>query len=133
MTANGNRSTSRRPPWRLKLPLEIFDGRVVVTSSRSVEETARLILSVEPGERSRLPEFGWLAHRLPHLDTSAQRAIAAVQAENALSRWAPDLAVERVDVEQVERGSVRLILHRGGQRHVLSIPYRRGQPQGAKR
>ena len=133
MTVNDTCSAARPRPWTLKLPLEILDGRVVTVPSRSIEDTARLILSVAPGERARLPEFGWPAHcLLPCLDTPVQRAIAAVQAENALARWAPDLAVERVDVEEVDRGRVRLVLHRGGQRHVVSVTHRGGQRQRSR-
>ncbi len=96
----------------------------------SVEETARLVLEIVPGERPLRPAYGWEAHLMPRIATAAERAIASVLAERALARWAPRLGIDRVDVEAVEEGTARLVLHRGGGRHRLRVTLRSNHPGG---
>lgn len=119
-----NIESDERPPgrWVWSLPLELGPrGCLRHGVARDVEETARLVLEVAPGERPLLPEFGWRGHLLPRLEPSVERAVAGVLAEEALGRWAPDLAVQRVDVEEASEVDFLLVLHRAGERHRLRV------------
>jgi phage baseplate assembly protein W len=91
------------------LPLELDAGGAFPDHRpRPVAGTVRLVLGVAPGERRLLPGFGWEAHRFPDLDDPVRAQAAAVLAEDALRRWAPDLGVERVDIRAVRGKKVTL-------------------------
>ena len=93
--------------WTLPLELDA-EGSFPDHRPRSVADTVRLVLGVAPGERRLLPGFGWEGHRFPDLDDPLPAQAAAVLAEDALRRWAPDLGVERVDVRGVRGSRVTL-------------------------
>lgn len=113
--------------WDWSLPLEPGpDGTFSRERPRSFVDTARLVLEVVPGERRLLPEFGWRGHFLPDLESPAGQALGGVFAEEDLSRWAPDLGVERVDVIRVDGDEVHLVLFKGGSRHPLRVRRRAG-------
>jgi len=108
------------------LPLDLDSGGEFPRHRRDpFLDTVKLILGVAPGERRFLPEFGWGGHLLPDLQDPIQRQAAAVMAEDALRRWARDLAVERVEVLGVDGNRIELELLRGGLRSRLEIELRR--------
>ncbi len=108
--------------WQWSLPLELgVTGKTPAGGERPIEETARLILEVAPGERRLLPDFGWRGHQLERLETPVERAAAAIWAEEALERWAPHLEVERVEILEASADEVLLELHRRGSRHPVKI------------
>ncbi|MBI4585644.1 MAG: hypothetical protein HY717_16660 [Planctomycetes bacterium] len=108
--------------WQWSLPLEwSAPGGAPAGGERPIEETARLILEVAPGERRLLPDFGWRGHQLERLETPVERAAAAIWAEEALERWAPHLGVERIEILEASADEVLLELQRRGSRHPVKI------------
>jgi len=93
-------------------------------TSLPVEERARFILEIVPGERPLLPEFGWRGHLMPRIESPVERAVAAVLAENALARWAPDLDIEHVEVSRAGPGEIRMALRVPGRAYELVVRWR---------
>ena len=106
--------------WALPLSLGP-DGSFPRERPDPLLDTARLVLGTAPGERPLSPEFGWRGHGLPRLDDAVQRELAAVLAEDALGRWAPELLVERVEVSAVEGRLASLALRARNRWHRLEI------------
>lgn len=108
------------------LPLEPDDrGAFPARGPGSLAGRARLVLGIAPGERPLLPEFGWKGHRLD-LEDPVTRQAAAVLAEDALRRWAPDLCVEKVDVIGVKGKTADLTVSARGEEVRIGIPLSRG-------
>ena len=85
----------------LAFPLQVnARGEVALVSGyRDIEQSIRIILSTQPGERVMRPEFGCRAHELlfePHNVTTRSRMKQYVSA--ALRRWEPRIAVQSVQV-----------------------------------
>ena len=89
----------------------------------SVEDTARLVLDVRPGERALLPEFGCRIHSLRSITTDTDRHVAAALIEESLERWVPWLGVDRVDVDEATDSELRIVLWHRGERRPLSITW----------
>jgi phage baseplate assembly protein W len=106
------------------LPLRLDGGRLAGTRPDPLVDTAKLILEVVPGERWLLPEFGCRIHLLQRLDSAADRHVGAALVEEALTRWAPDLRVDRAEVLAVDGRRIEVALRAGGLWHHLEITHR---------
>ncbi len=85
----------------LAFPLQVnARGEVaLVSAERDIEQSIRIILGTQPGERVMRPEFGCRAHELlfePHNMTTQSRMKQYVS--EALRRWEPRIAVQSVQV-----------------------------------
>jgi phage baseplate assembly protein W len=83
-------------------------GRVaLVTGTREIEESIRLILATAPGERPMRPEFGCAVHDYVFAPADAGTAgDIAYAVRVALERWEPRIDVEDVTVrfERADEG-----------------------------
>ena len=77
------------------------DGRIAWSEGEAnVREAIRIILSTEPGERLRLPEFGaGLRRFLFEPNTLATHTLIRQTIAEALKRWEPRVQVEAVEVQ----------------------------------
>lgn len=77
------------------------DGRIAWSEGEpNVREAIRIILSTEPGERLRLPEFGaGLRRFLFEPNTLATHTLIRQTIAEALKRWEPRVQVEAVEVQ----------------------------------
>ncbi|MBL9126160.1 MAG: GPW/gp25 family protein [Verrucomicrobiales bacterium] len=77
------------------------DGRIAWSEGEdNVRECIRLILSTNPGERMRLPDFGGgLATLLFEPNTASTRHAIEERIRFALAAWEPRISVEDVLVE----------------------------------
>lgn len=118
---------ARRAPigWPL-FPVPDAAGRLRYPSTldASVRDRVKVILSVRPGELMFHPDFGaGLDELLGRPNTVALRRDIADRIKESLARWEPRIAVDRVDVEEVEHAPTQLR---------VSIAYRlrrTGRPQ----
>ncbi|TCO80644.1 hypothetical protein EV699_113122 [Plasticicumulans lactativorans] len=87
------------------------EGRLVWRSGDDkLREAIRLILSTEPGERVMRPGFGCgLRRYLMQPNTTATRALIAREAQLALGRFEPRIAVQAVNVDPGEDPALVLI------------------------
>ena len=79
-------------------------------SMARIVDAARQVLEIVPGERRLVPSFGCRIHELDALQTALEKNTGAALIEEALERWAPRLAVERAEVEDVGEGWLRVRL-----------------------
>ena len=113
----------RVPGWAL--PLEpTADGEIPNERVRGVQDSARLVLEVSPGERRGRPGFGCAVHRMPRIESDDERHLAAALVEEALERWVPWLGVERVDVFGSKDGQIELQLGVGSRAYDLAVTHR---------
>lgn len=77
------------------------DGRMAWSEGEpNIREAIRIILSTEPGERLRLPEFGaGLRRFLFEPNTLATHTLIRQSIAEALKRWEPRVQVEAVEVQ----------------------------------
>jgi len=77
------------------------DGRIAWSEGEpNIREAIRIILSTEPGERLRLPEFGaGLRRFLFEPNTLATHTLIRQTIAEALKRWEPRVQVEAVEVQ----------------------------------
>lgn len=77
------------------------DGRMAWSEGEpNIREAIRIILSTEPGERLRLPEFGaGLRRFLFEPNTLATHTLIRQTIAEALKRWEPRVQVEAVEVQ----------------------------------
>ncbi len=83
--------------WAFPLKTDATGGVALVTGTREIEESIRLILGTARGERPMRPEFGCRIH--DHVFGPANAATAgqiAYDVREALERWEP-----RIDVRDV--------------------------------
>ena len=80
------------------------DGRIAWSEGEpNVREAIRIVLSTEPGERLRLPEFGaGLRRFLFEPNTLATHTLIRQTIAEALKRWEPRIQVEAVEVQADE-------------------------------
>jgi phage baseplate assembly protein W len=85
-------------------------GRVaLVTRTREIEESIRLILGTAPGERPMRPDFGCRIHdEIFGLANAATAGQIAYDVRAALDRWEPRIEVDEVVVsfDRVEAGTL---------------------------
>lgn len=77
------------------------DGRIAWSEGEpNIREAIRIVLSTEPGERLRLPEFGaGLRRFLFEPNTLATHTLIRQTIAEALKRWEPRVQVEAVEVQ----------------------------------
>lgn len=103
---------ARRAPigWPL-LPVPDATGQLHYPTSldASVRQRIQVILSVRPGELMFHPEFGaGLDALLGSPNTVTLRRDIVDRIKDSLARWEPRVAVDRVDVEEVEHAPTQL-------------------------
>lgn len=89
--------------WPL-LPLPDDDGQLAYppTLADSVRQQLQVILSTRPGEQLRRPGFGaGLTEFLGQPDTVTTRRRVYDRVVDAIGRWEPRVAVDRVEVDGV--------------------------------
>ncbi|WP_198320560.1 GPW/gp25 family protein [Actinosynnema pretiosum] len=83
----------------------------LVSGSREIVESIRLILATAPGERPMRPEFGCAIHDLVFAPAdSATAGRIAYEVRTALERWEPRITLEDVSVSFDEVGSGTLLI-----------------------
>lgn len=100
--------------WAFPMRTDATGGVALVSGSREIEESIRLILATSPGERPMRPEFGCAVHDYVFAPANASTAgdIAYV-VRVALERWEPRIELEGVDVrfDEVELGTLYIDIH----------------------
>lgn len=89
--------------WAWPLGVSPSGGVAMAESWSEVDQSVRLILGTEPGERPMRPEFGCAIRDqvFGSFDASTGGAIAR-EVRRALNRWEPRIVVDDVDVVQSE-------------------------------
>jgi Bacteriophage baseplate protein W len=93
--------------WAFPLKTDATGGVALVTSTREIEESIRLILGTARGERPMRPEFGCRIH--DHVFGPANAATAgqiAYDVREALERWEPriDLLDVSIAFDRIQTG-----------------------------
>ncbi len=100
--------------WAFPMRTDPTGGVALVSGSREIEESIRLILATSPGERPMRPEFGCAVHDYVFAPADASTAgdIAYV-VRVALERWEPRIELEGVDVrfDEVDMGTLYIDIH----------------------
>ncbi|MEI2732808.1 MAG: GPW/gp25 family protein [Dermatophilaceae bacterium] len=100
--------------WAFPMRTDPTGGVALVSGSREIEESIRLILATSPGERPMRPEFGCAVHDYVFAPADASTAgdIAYV-VRVALERWEPRIELEGIDVrfDEVDMGTLYIDLH----------------------
>ncbi|MFI5983447.1 GPW/gp25 family protein [Streptomyces sp. NPDC051555] len=87
--------------WSFPLGVSPSGGIAMAAGSADVEQSIRLILNTEPGERPMRPEFGCaVRHYVFELFDSATGAALMQEVRRALERWEPRIVVDDVRVER---------------------------------
>ncbi|WP_347353673.1 GPW/gp25 family protein [Intrasporangium sp.] len=95
--------------WSFPLAADATGGVSLVTGTREIEESIRLILATAPGERPMRPEFGCAVHDYVFAPADAGTAgDIAYAVRVALDRWEPRIVVESVDVrfDEIDLGTL---------------------------
>ncbi|MFF3747721.1 GPW/gp25 family protein [Streptomyces kronopolitis] len=87
--------------WAWPMSVNPSGGVAMADGSTDLEQSIRLILGTEPGERPMRPEFGCAIRDqvFGSFDASTSGAIAQ-EVRRALDRWEPRIVVNEVDVVQ---------------------------------
>lgn len=92
-----------------------------------IVQQARQILEIVPGERRLMPSFGCRIHQLDTVQTPLEKSTGAALIEEALERWAPTLAVERAEVDDIGDGWLRVRLKLSAAWCSFNMAHRRGR------
>lgn len=85
--------------WSFPLGVSPSGGVAMSTGLADVEQSVRLILGTEPGERPMRPEFGCaIRDRLFDSFDSTTGSTIAQEVRRALERWEPRIVVDDVSV-----------------------------------
>ncbi|MGW8953871.1 GPW/gp25 family protein [Streptomyces sp. NPDC055709] len=85
--------------WSFPLGVNPSGGMAMSTGSADVEQSIRLILGTEPGERPMRPEFGCaIRDRVFDSFGSATGSAIAQEVRRALESWEPRIVVDDVRV-----------------------------------
>jgi phage baseplate assembly protein W len=93
--------------WAFPLRADPTGRIALVSGTREIEESIRLILSTAPGERPMRPEFGCSVHDYVYAPADASTAgDIAYAVRVALNRWEPRIDLESVTVrfDAADRG-----------------------------
>ncbi|MFE0104594.1 GPW/gp25 family protein [Streptomyces sp. NPDC059009] len=98
--------------WAFPMGVSASGGIAMAEGRFDVEQSIRLILSTEPGERPMRPEFGCAVRDkvFGSFDASTSGAIAH-EVRRALERWEPRIVVDDVDVSQDGEQQEVLLIH----------------------
>ncbi|WP_068398348.1 GPW/gp25 family protein [Kribbia dieselivorans] len=100
--------------WSFPVRADATGGIALVSGSKEIEESIRLILATSPGERPMRPEFGCAVHDYIFAPADASTAgDIAYAVRVALDRWEPRIELEAVDVrfDEVEQGTLYIDIH----------------------
>lgn len=88
--------------WSFPLGVSPAGGIAMATGPTDVEQSIRLILNTEPGERPMRPEFGCGVRDYVFDSFDSSTGAALVQeVRRALERWEPRIAVDDVRVVRI--------------------------------
>jgi len=99
--------------WNAEEPTPETEGVLQDSTEEAmarVVQQAREVLEVVPGERRLMLSFGCRVHQLDTLQAPVEKNTGAALIEEALERWAPNLRVERAEVDDVGDGWLRVRL-----------------------
>ncbi|MFF4282787.1 GPW/gp25 family protein [Streptomyces kronopolitis] len=110
--------------WAWPMAVNPSGGVAMADGSSDLEQSIRLILGTEPGERPMRPEFGCAIRDqvFGSFDASTSGAIAQ-EVRRALDRWEPRIVVNEVDV--VQSAGEQEVLHIHVSYHVAKTNSRR--------
>ncbi len=122
---------SRRIGFGLAWPLRPEDGRLPRTQDLArIQQSLRMILETEPGERLMRPDFGCGLRRfLQQPNSGATRAQIEAAVRDAIQRWEPRVALVDLRVEpDAQQASALWILvdyrlKLDGRRDALVFPF----------
>lgn len=99
--------------WRFPFGFDPASGHVATSEyEQNIRESITLILGTKPGERQMLPEFGCRVHELVYSpNTRATATLVAHYVEEALARWEPRIAVDKVESWPDAQGTVKVLVH----------------------
>ncbi len=100
--------------WGFPLRVDPTGGVTLVSGSREIEESIRLILATAPGERPMRPEFGCAVHDYVFAPADVGTAgDIAYAVRVALERWETRIDLESVDVrfDAVDLGTLYIDIH----------------------
>lgn len=103
MLSNGRQDLGRIFGRGMGFPPRVgADGRLVWSEGDpNVREAIQIILTTEPGERLRLPEFGaGLAQFLFEPNTTSTRHLIKDRIAKTLAVWEPRVQIETVEVDE---------------------------------
>ncbi|MDN5797987.1 MAG: GPW/gp25 family protein [Intrasporangium sp.] len=95
--------------WGFPVAADATGGVALVTGTREIEESIRLVLATAPGERPMRPEFGCAVHEYVFAPADAGTAgDIAYAVRVALDRWEPRIVLESVDVrfDEIDHGTL---------------------------
>jgi uncharacterized protein len=95
--------------WAFPPRLDERGQIALVGGEQEIEQAIRIILNTSPGQRVMRPEFGCRLHELVFAPNNRQTAALAERfVREALGRWEPRIALERVAVAPDQRDEARL-------------------------
>lgn len=125
--------------WAFPPAFDSFNGgAVMVSGEKSIQQSIRLILSILPGERPMVPDFGCNLHNyaFDRLDLSTATKLEA-EVERALLHFEPRINVEKVSAEHgtdpasgVITITIDYVVRATNRRDNLVFPYYRNERTG---
>lgn len=97
--------------WAFPPRLDHRGQIALVGDAEEIEQALRIILNTAPGQRVMRPEFGCRLHELVFTPNNGQTAgLAERYVREALGRWEPRIALEKVVAESDPDDRARLII-----------------------
>ena len=97
--------------WAFPPHLDHRGQIALVGDAEEIEQAIRIVLNTAPGQRVMRPEFGCRLHELVFAPNNGQTAgLAERYVREALGRWEPRIALERVLAEGDPDDRARLII-----------------------
>ena len=97
--------------WAFPPGLDHRGQLALVGGEAEIEQAIRIILHTAPGQRVMRPEFGCRLQELVFAPNNSQTAgLAERYVREALGRWEPRIALERVNVTPDPENQARLLI-----------------------
>ncbi len=97
--------------WAFPPGLDHRGQLALVGGEAEIEQAIRIILNTAPGQRVMRPEFGCRLQELVFAPNNSQTAgLAERYVREALGRWEPRIALERVNVTPDPENQARLLI-----------------------
>jgi len=97
--------------WAFPPHLDHRGQIALVGDAEEIEQAIRIVLNTAPGQRVMRPEFGCRLHELVFAPNNGQTAgLAERYVREALGRWEPRIALEKVLAESDPDDRARLII-----------------------
>jgi phage baseplate assembly protein W len=97
--------------WAFPPGLDHRGQLALVGGETEIEQAIRIILNTAPGQRVMRPEFGCRLQELVFAPNNSQTAgLAERYVREALGRWEPRIALERVNVTPDPENQARLLI-----------------------